>query len=119
MSPPSGADVLAKATSEDQLLATVTEALTLRGWRWTHSRRSDRAQLMGHKGFPDLIAIRGERLLLAELKTEAGRLSPEQKAWLGAFETAAYRHRDTGPHPFPETYIVYPGMLDIFLDVIR
>lgn len=60
---------LARAMTEDELLAAVTDALTLFGYRWTHHRRSDRAQLMGQPGFPDVFAVgHGRRLaLLAEL----------------------------------------------------
>lgn len=37
------------------------------------------------KGFPDLLLIRGERLVIAELKREGGELEPEQVEWLAAF----------------------------------
>jgi hypothetical protein len=36
-------------------------------------------------GFPDILAIRGDTLLVAELKSDRGRVSPEQHLWLEAF----------------------------------
>jgi len=36
----------------------------------------------GDKGFPDLVLCRGDRCIVAELKSMAGRIRPEQQAWL-------------------------------------
>lgn len=36
-------------------------------------------------GFPDLLLVRDDVLIIAELKADRGRLSPEQKEWLAAF----------------------------------
>lgn len=68
--------------TENELLTAVTDALTTFRWRWTHSRRSDKALTMGHPGVPDIIAVRRGRLLLIELKTEKGQLTEDQWAWL-------------------------------------
>jgi hypothetical protein len=38
------------------------------------------------KGFPDLVLTRPGRLIFAELKSEKGVLSPEQREWLEAVE---------------------------------
>ena len=66
---------------EESLLIAVTEALTMYGWLWTHTRRSDKALMMGHKGVPDIIAARNGRLKFYELKDSKGNLSTEQFAW--------------------------------------
>lgn len=82
--------VMDRATSEDQLLQTVTEALTFLGWRWTHHRRSDKALLMGSPGVPDIIAVRGGRVKFIELKAEKGELTLDQWAWLHASEPKSW-----------------------------
>ena len=70
--------------SEDELLTGLADALTLGGWRWNHTRRSDRALVMGHPGWPDLVAVHPHRphLLAIECKTEHGIVSADQQTWL-------------------------------------
>lgn len=67
----------------------------LKGWRTAHFRPGMMAN--GHwitavsgdgKGFPDLVLVRKHRLVCAELKTNTGRTSKEQVAWLLALEEA-------------------------------
>lgn len=83
--------VMDRSVSEDDLLTAVTDALTLFGYRWTHHRRSDKAQLMGHPGVPDIIAAKPGRVVFLELKSETGQLEPEQWAWLNATEPKSHR----------------------------
>lgn len=59
----------------------IIDLAKLRGWLVYHvfdSRRSN-------PGFPDLILIRGDTLQAFEVKTEKGRVSADQEAWLDAF----------------------------------
>lgn len=70
--------VLCQTISEAAWQKTVTEYLTLRGWLWYHTHRSDRSE----PGFPDIVAIRPPRLVWCELKKETGQPSPEQYEWL-------------------------------------
>jgi hypothetical protein len=50
-------------------------------WLAYHTLRSDGSA----PGFPDLILIRPPRLVVAELKTDRGRLSKPQRTWLDGF----------------------------------
>jgi hypothetical protein len=66
--------------TEAQLLATVRQLARLCGWRCYHTHDSRRSE----PGFPDLVLVHAghSRLVFAELKTESGRLSAKQRAWL-------------------------------------
>lgn len=82
--------LVAGATSEEELLVDVAQRLTLGRWRWHHVRRADLAQQQGDPGFPDLIAIRDDILVVAELKTTKGRYGTGQVDWLKAFERVQF-----------------------------
>lgn len=56
-------------------------AQTTKGWRTPVSADG--------KGFPDLIMTRPRELIVAELKTAVGRLSPDQQAWVADLSTVA------------------------------
>jgi hypothetical protein len=67
----------------------IVDLATLTGWHVTHFRAVFtggrwRTPLTGHAGFPDLVLARNGVVLHAELKTDRGRLTAEQKAWLHA-----------------------------------
>lgn len=79
--------------TEDDLLATITEALTLTGWRWMHVRRSDLAIVQGSQGWPDVFAVKGGHVLIVELKSASGVVSDEQHAWLYELTRALYGTR--------------------------
>lgn len=83
-------EAIDRAMTEDELLEAITQAATYLGWRWTHSRRSDLALQMGHSGFPDLVLARDGHVLFLELKTEAGIVSPDQRAWIDALAPEDY-----------------------------
>ena len=71
---------------EDDLLAGITEALTLSGWRWHHLIRSD-GVTMGSAGLPDILAVHPSRgmALAWELKGTDGRPTGDQVAWIASF----------------------------------
>lgn len=72
----------AKAMSEKQLQSQVEELAKRMGWMGYHTHDSRRSQ----PGFPDLILVhpRQRRILWRELKSEIGRPTPEQQAWMSS-----------------------------------
>jgi hypothetical protein len=65
-----------EASFQKQVLALAK----LKGWRDYHTHDSRRSAA----GFPDLVLVRGERLIFAELKRDGGKPRPEQMEWLTA-----------------------------------
>lgn len=65
--------LLAGTMTEDELLQCCRDLAKVLGLYVYHARDSRRSE----KGWPDLAVI-GRRLLLAELKTETGKRTPEQ-----------------------------------------
>ncbi len=90
-------------------------------------RRVALEQLPEGRGFPDLLAVKGPRILVAELKTDKGRIGPGQVEWLEAFELvaaaiAALIPADLGggyAPPIVEAYLWRPRDWDTLHDVIR
>lgn len=91
----------ARLTDRDRIIRTITESewqktvqqmLTATGWLWYHApdnRPGANGRIQGIKaGFPDLVAVRGNRVLYLELKRETGRTSPDQLRWLTALTDA-------------------------------
>jgi hypothetical protein len=72
--------VITAAQRLGYLVAHFRPGQTARGWRTPVS--ADGA------GFPDLVMLRGPRLIVAECKSPRGRLSAEQDRWLAAFREA-------------------------------
>ena len=68
----------ALAMSEEELQTAVTHMATLCGWRSYHTYNSRRS----NPGFPDLVLTRRGRLLFVELKSQRGKVRPEQQDWL-------------------------------------
>lgn len=68
------------AISEKNFQAQILQLANLTGWKCYHTHDSRRSQ----KGFPDLVLVRSPLVLFVELKSEDGKLRPEQEAWLEA-----------------------------------
>ena len=64
--------------TEKAFLDAVVELATLCQWLVYHTYDSRRSQA----GFPDLVLVKKKQLIFAELKTNKGRLRPEQREWL-------------------------------------
>jgi hypothetical protein len=97
----SRADILA-AQSEADWQVQVLDWARHGGWL-AYSIHDSRTQHWAtSSGFPDLLLVRGQRVIAAELKTETGRLTTAQAKWLAAFDA-------TGR---VETYVWRPSMTD-------
>lgn len=76
--------------TEKELQAAVIEAAHLFGWRVAHFRpaltQSGKwaTAMQGDPGYPDLTMARDGEILFVELKSETGRIRPEQKIWIDA-----------------------------------
>jgi hypothetical protein len=70
------------AVSEAKWQDTILRSARLQLWLAYHTYDSRRST----PGFPDLVLVRPPRIVVAELKTEHGRLSDAQKKWLAHFE---------------------------------
>lgn len=92
--------------TEDELLEGVTDALTLGGWLWTHTRRSDLAVIQGTAGVPDLLAVHPDRrrFMALELKGEHGDPTRDQTRWLQSLALAGI-----------DTRLVYPDEYDALI----
>jgi hypothetical protein len=76
----------------------VEELLRRGGWEYIHLRDSRRQCAIG---WPDLFAVKGDKAIAIELKTQRGRVTPEQARWLALL-------RDAG---IP-TYVWRPTQID-------
>lgn len=103
----SASERLLRAVTERAWQAQVEGVARFGGWLAYHAPdNSPRRSRSGatyvqnvRRGFPDLVLVRGRRLLAVELKTETGVVSPDQVAWLTALagagaEVAVWRPRD-------------------------
>ncbi len=68
------------AMTEAELQALVVDAADLGGWLVYHTHDSRRSR----PGFPDLVMVRGDELIMVELKSAKGRIRPDQQAWIDA-----------------------------------
>lgn len=97
--------------SEADFQRAVLDLAILCRWRVVHYRPALRAiqwhgqtkrystPLQGHPGAPDLILARDGRVILAELKSQRGRVSEAQRMWLSALGSHARLWR---PSDWPE-----------------
>lgn len=64
--------------SEKEFQTDVLRLAGMFGWRTFHDFDSRRST----PGFPDLVAVKPPRLIFAELKSDTGKLRPDQVLWL-------------------------------------
>ena len=77
--------------SEADLQAAIIDLAHLLGWRVAHFRPAQNSRgawrtavSADGAGFPDLVLVRNGVVIFVELKSEKGRISPAQEAWLAA-----------------------------------
>lgn len=91
--------------TERELQAAVIEAFRVSGWLTAHFRpcrtaHGWRTAVEGDgAGFPDLLAVRGDRLVAVEFKVARRPLTAEQERWLrvlagAGIETYCWREQD-------------------------
>ena len=69
--------------TEDEFQKQVIHLAKLHNWLNYHTHDSRRSE----PGFPDLVLVR-DRVLYVELKTDKGRTSKAQQAWISALNEA-------------------------------
>ncbi len=67
--------------SEKAFMRQIVQLAGLCGWFVYHTHDSRRST----KGFPDILLLKGPRIVVAELKVGRNKLTPEQESWLAAF----------------------------------
>ncbi len=91
--------------TEKQWLAQVRDLAGLFGWEAYHAFLS----IHSPRGWPDLALVRPPRLILAELKTDKGTLSPSQERWLDLLRGC----------PGVEVFVWRPADIDEVAAVLR
>jgi hypothetical protein len=95
--------VLPKLT-EARFQSQVLKYAALMGWRSYHTYRSDHSAA----GFPDLVLIRRPRIVFAELKSDRGKLTDDQRAWLVELHACGL-----------EAYLWRPRDIDLITKILR
>lgn len=107
-------------TTEADFQASVVELARLHGWRVAAVRRVAVRRPDGsfyHEtpmgadgvGWPDLYLVRGRQAVAAELKSDTGRATPDQLAWLGFLEAAGVAVYIWRPKDWDEIQTVLGG----------
>ena len=93
------------ALNEREFLRQLADLAKLYRWRVYHPWLSIRSE----SGWPDVALCRPPRLILAELKTDRGKVTPSQAEWLGLL----------GDCPGVEVYLWRPSNFDQIAEVLR
>lgn len=90
--------------SERDFMAQVIDYARLMGWLIFHPFDSRHSEA----GFPDLICLRGPRIVAIELKAVRGRVTSDQARWLDAFVAASV-----------ETHVFRPSQWDEVVECLN
>jgi hypothetical protein len=92
--PPAAID---DSAEEKEFMAEVVKLATRNCWKHYHTHDSRKSV----RGWPDLVLVR-RYVIYAELKTNAGRTTPDQDSWLEALMAAGQDVRIWRPSDWPE-----------------
>ncbi len=104
--------------SEEQFQTQVIQLAKLHGWRIGHFRAARTAHgwrtpvAADGAGFSDLLLIKGKLIFVAELKSQLGKVSPEQEAWLAAFAGAGVPAFTWRPNQWDSIVLILSGQAD-------
>lgn len=101
--------------SEADFQAVVVEVARLAGWRCAHFRPARTKDgswktpvTADGAGWPDLCLVRPPRIIFAELKSESGKLRPNQTEWLDVLRLL----------PQVEVYLWRPSDWDALVEML-
>lgn len=94
--------------SEKQFQQVVLEAARLLGWRCYHTFDSRHSAA----GFPDLVMVKGFRLIFAELKVGKNKTTDAQRDWLADLEVVAQFTESVNAPSNVEVYVWRPEHWD-------
>lgn len=86
--------------TEAELQAAVIDLAHCYGWKVAHFRpaRTENGWRTpvgaDGKGFPDLVIAKQDHLIIAELKSERGRLTASQQSWIDALDATIWTPAD-------------------------
>jgi len=91
--------------SEAKFQRTVMKIAVQLNWLIYHTHNS----IGSAAGFPDLCMVKDRRYIMAELKTEKGKVSVEQQRWIDALKRTA----------IIEVYLWRPSMMEEIVEILR
>ena len=91
--------------TEKQFEAQVKDLAKMFGWRYYHPFLSKWSE----RGWPDVVLLRDGRLILAELKSEKGKLTEHQARWLWALRKV----------PGIRVYVWRPRHIEKIAEILR
>ena len=75
-----GRSILLRTVTEKQWQAQIVAWAKRAGWRSYHVWNA----MHSTSGFPDMVLVRPPHIIYAELKTERGKVTADQEAWIDA-----------------------------------
>jgi Holliday junction resolvase len=90
--------------AEAEFLESVRKLARLLGWAVYHTHNSQHSEA----GFPDLVMVKRPRVLFVELKSDRGRVTPAQRAWIEELRACEQ-----------EAYIIRPKHIDALTRLLR